>query len=259
MSSGIVLKDCFKSYTYDQDKATAPRETIARVRALLKELDLDILQETIRIDSGRLGIPIFISRCGKDAVRIIGTQKQMGKGGTPEQSEASALMELAERFSFFHFIKARSFIQETYRNIKDQALPLEALAHCFYDRSNDLDKIKDVFEQIPLSWVWAYNLTQKKDQLVPIDWFYLIHEYNGPSAGNTLEEAILQGLCEVVERHVSSVISHDLLLTPTIDPASVTDPAAKELIEKFDRLGIKLFLKDFSLDTGIPDGRLSGL
>ena len=252
MSSGIVLKDCFKSYTYDQDKATAPRETIARVRALLKELDLDILQETIRIDSGRLGIPIFISRCGKDAVRIIGTQKQMGKGGTPEQSEASALMELAERFSFFHFIKARSFIQETYRNIKDQALPLEALAHCFYDRSNDLDKIKDVFEQIPLSWVWAYNLTQKKDQLVPIDWFYLIHEYNGPSAGNTLEEAILQGLCEVVERHVSSVISHDLLPTPAIDPASVTDPAAKGLIEKFDRLGIKLFLKDFSLDTGIP-------
>ncbi len=252
MSSGIVLRDCFKSYTYDQDKATAPRETIARVRALLKELDLDILRETIRIDSGRLGIPIFISRCGKDAVRIIGTQKQMGKGGTPEQSEASALMELAERFSFFHFIKARSFIQETYRNIKDQALPLEALAHCFYDRSNDLDKIKDVFEQIPLSWVWAYNLTQKKDQLVPIDWFYLIHEYNGPSAGNTLEEAILQGLCEVVERHVSSVISHDLLPTPAIDPASVTDPAAKGLIEKFDRLGIKLFLKDFSLDTGIP-------
>jgi ribosomal protein S12 methylthiotransferase accessory factor len=252
VSSGIVLKDCFKSYTYDQDKAMTPQETVTRVRALLKELDLDILRETVRIDSGRLGIPIFISRCGKDAVRVIGTQKQMGKGGTPEQSEASALMELAERFSFFHFIKTRSFIREPYRNIKEQALPLEALAQCFYDRSNDLDKIKEVFERIPLSWVWAYNLTQKKDQLVPIDWFYLIHEYNGPSAGNTLEEAILQGLCEVVERHVSSVISHDCLLTPTIDPASVTDPAAKELIEKFDRLGIKFFLKDFSLDTGIP-------
>lgn len=252
MSSGIVLKDCFKSYTYDQDKARTPQETIARVRALLKDLDLDILKETIRIDSGRLNIPIFISRCGEDAVRTIGTQKQMGKGGTPEQSEASALMELAERFSFFHFIKTRPFIKETYGNIKDQAIALESLALCFYDRSQDLEKIQDVFEQLPLSWVWAYNLTQKKDQLVPIDWFYLIHEYNGPSAGNTFEEAILQGLCEVVERHVSSVISHDALLTPTIDPASVTDPAAKELIEKFDRLGIKLFLKDFSLDTGIP-------
>ncbi|MGC1401795.1 MAG: YcaO-like family protein [Thermodesulfobacteriota bacterium] len=252
MSSGIVLKDCFKTYTYDQDKSRTPQETISRVRDLLKEVDLDILKETVRIDSGRLGIPIFISLCGRDAVRIIGTQKQMGKGGTPEQSEASALMELAERFSFFDFIKTRPFITETYRNIKDQALPFEALGLCFYDQSGDLDKIRAVFEEIPLSWVQAYNLTQKKDQWVPIDWFYLIHEYNGPSAGNTLEEAILQGLCEVIERHVSSVISHDSLLTPTIDPASVSDPAARDLIEKFDRLGIKLFLKDFSLDTGIP-------
>jgi ribosomal protein S12 methylthiotransferase accessory factor len=48
------------------------------------------------------------------------------------------------------------------------------------------------------------------------------------------------------------VISNDYLPTPTIDPDSVTDPAAKELINKFDRLGIRLFLKDFSLDTGIP-------
>jgi ribosomal protein S12 methylthiotransferase accessory factor len=252
MSSGIILKDCFKTYTYDQDKSSTPVETIARVRALLKKVDLDILKETLRIDNGRLGIPIFISLCGQDAVRIIGTQKQMGKGGTPEQSEASALMELAERFSFFDFIKSHPFIRETFGNLKDQALPFEALALCFYDSSDDVEKVRAVFEEIPLSWVQAYNVTQKKDQYVPIDWFYLIHEYNGPSAGNTLEEAILQGLCEVVERHVSSVISYETMLTPTIDPATVSDPAARDLIAKFDRLGIKLFLKDFSLDTGVP-------
>jgi ribosomal protein S12 methylthiotransferase accessory factor len=252
MHSGIELKDCFKSYTYDQEKANLPRETIERVRARLKEIDLDILKETVRIDTGRLGIPIYISRCGSDAVQVIGTQKQMGKGGTPEQSEASALMELVERFSFFSFIRQRAFITETYQNIKDQALPFEALARCFYDQSPELDQIRGVFETIPLSWVWAHHLSLKKDVLIPIDWFYLIHEYNGPSAGNTQEEAILQGVCEVLERHVSSVISHDCLPTPTVDPDSVTDPAARDLIEKFARLGIRLYLKDFSLDTGIP-------
>lgn len=252
MSSGIVLKDCFKTYTYDQEKARTPRETINRVRALLKEIDLDILQETIRIDTGRLDIPIYISRCGRDAVQATGTQKQMGKGGTPEQSEASALMELVERFSFFTYIKKRAFLKERYGNIKDQAIAFESLALCFYDQSQDLDKLRELFEQIPLHWVQAHNLTQKKDQWIPIDWFYLIHEYNGPSAGNTFEEAILQGLCEVVERHVSSVISHDQLLTSTIDPASITDPAARDLMTKFEALGIKLFLKDFSMDTGIP-------
>ena len=241
-----------KTYTYDQEKTSLPQETIGRVRTRLKAVDLDILKETVRIDTGRLGIPIYISRCGTDAVRVIGTQKQMGKGGTPEQSEASALMELVERFSFFTFIQERQFVREAFRAVKDRAIPFEQLALCFYDQSTDLDKVREVFETIPLSWVWARNLTQKKDMLVPIDWFYLIHEYNGPSAGNILEEAILQGLCELVERHVSSVISYDFQTTPTIDPSTVTDPAARELIDKFDRLGIKLYLKDFSLDTGIP-------
>jgi ribosomal protein S12 methylthiotransferase accessory factor len=252
MSSGIVLQDAIKTYTFDQEKTRPPRETIDRVRARLREVDLDILKETVRIDSGRLGIPIYISRCGRDAVQVIGTQKQMGKGGTPEQSEASALMELVERFSFFTFIRERDFIRATYDQVREDALPFEQLARCFYDRSPDLERVREVLETVPLSWVWARNLTRDREVLVPIDWFYLIHEYNGPSAGNTLEEAVLQGLCELVERHVSSVISFDLLTTPTIDPASVTDPAARELIDKFDRLGIKLFLKDFSLDTGIP-------
>ncbi|HMK65005.1 MAG TPA: YcaO-like family protein, partial [Thermodesulfobacteriota bacterium] len=252
MTSGITLKDCFKSYTYDQEKSITPKDTITRVRQQLKEVNLDILQDTIRIDTGRLGIPIYISRCGRDAVQVIGTQKQMGKGGTPEQSEASALMELVERFSFFTYIKNTPFLKETYGTLKGKTLPVEFLARCFYDESGDMNKVGEVFEEIPLNWVLAHNLTRKMDQWVPIDWFYLIHEYNGPSAGNTLEEAILQGLCEVVERHVSSVISHDHLLTPTIDPASITDPAARDLLDKFEALGIKLYLKDFSLDTGIP-------
>jgi ribosomal protein S12 methylthiotransferase accessory factor len=251
-SSGIVLKDCFKTYTYDQDKAQSPSETIDKVRSLLKTVDLDILKETVRIDSGRLGIPVYISRCGQEAVKIIGTQKQMGKGGTPEQAEASALMELVERFSFFSFIKGRPFREANYRDLGEEALEQKYLALAFYDRSGDLEKLAPLLEEIPLAWVPARNLTRNKDQWVPIDWFYLIHEYNGPSAGNTLEEAVLQGLCEVVERHVSSVISNDHLLTPTIDPASVKDPAAKALIDKFHWAGIKLFLKDFSLKTGIP-------
>ena len=62
----------------------------------------------------------------------------------------------------------------------------------------------------------------------------------------------MQGLCEVVERHVGSVISHGRLFTPIIDPASVTDPAAVTLLEKFASQGIVLHIRDFSLDTGIP-------
>jgi ribosomal protein S12 methylthiotransferase accessory factor len=43
----------------------------------------------------------------------------MGKGGTPTQSEASAVMELAERFSFFSFWKnPANFRLDTYKNVE---------------------------------------------------------------------------------------------------------------------------------------------
>ena len=99
MTSQIVIGDCDKTYRHDQDKAKAPAETVRWVRDCLAKLNLQLLTETRRIDTGRLDIPVYISLCGQDATRLTGTKKQMGKGATPIQSEASALMELIERFS----------------------------------------------------------------------------------------------------------------------------------------------------------------
>jgi ribosomal protein S12 methylthiotransferase accessory factor len=76
----IVLKDAPKGFTDDQDKIIAPEETVRRLRERLARIDIDMLQDTVRIDNGRLGIPVFFSRCGRDARRVTGTTKQMGKG-----------------------------------------------------------------------------------------------------------------------------------------------------------------------------------
>jgi ribosomal protein S12 methylthiotransferase accessory factor len=253
VSHKIVLKDAFKGYTLDQDKIITPEETVQRFRAKLKALDLDILERTLRIDSGRLGIPVYFSICGKDAQQVIGTKKQMGKGCTPEQSEASAVMELAERFSFFSFCKnPANFFVETYGNVKDRAVPLDMIALSVHDQSEDGERAKEIFSRLPLKWTWAYNLTAQQELLVPFNWFYTINEFNGPSAGNCVEEALSQGISEIVERHVSSLVSRNLLKVPGISLQSVRDPVALDLIRKYERVGVKLFLSDFSLDTGIP-------
>ncbi|UCE83463.1 MAG: YcaO-like family protein [Deltaproteobacteria bacterium] len=252
MNKCIKLRDIFKTYTYDQDKVRSPEETVAHVRKRFANVDMDILDKTMRIDSGRLDIPVYISLCGTDTVVLTGTKKQMGKGGTPIQAEASALMELAERFSFFSFIKNTPFLMATYEKTDGNKLPMEMLWQALYDEATDVEAGIAALAEIPLRWTRAHNLTRNMDTIIPIDWFYTIHEYNGPAAGNALEEAILQSLCEVVERHVSSVISHERLLVPSIDPASVQDPAAREILNKFAAQSIQLFIKDFSLDTGIP-------
>jgi len=253
MSYKVILEDAFKGYTVDQDKIVSPELTVLRFKEKLKQVDLDILERTMRIDNGRLDIPVYFSLCGKDAEEIIGTKKQMGKGGTPHQSEASALMELAERFSFFSFCKnPKNFFQEQYRNLKEPALSFETIAQSVHDDSDELDVAQKVFARLPLQWTWGYNLTRQEEVLVPFNWFFMINEFNGPCAGNCVEEALSQGICEVVERHVSSVISREKLKTPAVRIESIRDLLVREMIEKYQRVGIELFISDFSLDTGIP-------
>ena len=99
----LTYGDCRKQYTYDQDKVCTPEETIAKLRQKLAEVKLDILKDVQRVDTGRLDIPVYFSVCGREAFEVIRNKKQLGKGCTPAQSQASACMELVERFSFFSF------------------------------------------------------------------------------------------------------------------------------------------------------------
>jgi len=253
LGCNIKLEDAYKGYTFDQDKIVTPEETVKRFKNRLKAVNLDILEETVRIDNGRLDIPVYFSVCGRDALEIIGTKKQMGKGGTPSQSEASAVMELAERFSFFSFWKnPENFRRDTYKNVKDKAISFEAIAKSVHDESDELDRAREIFEDLPLKWALGCNMTKDREILIPFDWFFAINEFNGPSAGNCVEEAMSQGICELLERHVSSIISREKINVPAIDLDTVTDPLTRELIGKFKNAGIELFASDFSLDTGIP-------
>ncbi len=253
MTHKIILNDAFKRFTLDQDKIFSPGETVRIFKEKLKKVNLDILEYTVRIDNGRLDIPVYFSSCGKDAIKIIGTKKQMGKGATPEQSEASAVMELAERYSFFSFCKnPKNFFIEKYRNIKDRAISFEMIARSVNDDSDDLEISRKIFEDLPLKWTRAFNLTRNQEVAIPFNWFFTINEFNGPSAGNCVEEAISQGVCEIVERHVSSIISRNSLKVPAINADSATDPMVVQMIQKFRNNGIKFYLSDFSLDMGIP-------
>lgn len=252
----ITLQNCKKQYTYDQDKACTPEETVDRFLEKLKQTNLDILKEVRRIDNGRLDIPVYFSMCGKDALKTIGNKKQMGKGSTPEQSRASACMELGERYSFFSFIKnPDNFLIGDYAQMRQQGYPVlesSVLLKSVHDTQLSPASLEKLLSGLPMRWAWATNISRGEDVLVPFSWFYAINEFNGPSAGNTYEEAILQGISEIIERHVCAVVTMEERYTPAIDPDSVTDPVARMLLDKFDRCGIKVYLNDFSLDTGIP-------
>ncbi|MCF8091788.1 MAG: YcaO-like family protein [Desulfotignum sp.] len=253
MTYKIELKDAVKGYTYDQDKIISPEKTVEQFKNRAAEAGLDILNRTRRIDNGRLDIPVFFSECGAHARQVIGTNKQMGKGGTPAQSEASAVMELAERFSFFSFVKNPAhFFEARPKDLDGTALPFDQIIRSVHDTREDALKIKHIFDDLTLQWTRGYNLTLGKEVLIPFNWFYMINEFNGPCAGNCNEEALSQGICELVERHTSSLVSHGNLAVPGIRTDTFTDPLVKEMLAKYKKCGIRVYTSDFSLDTGIP-------
>ncbi|MGB9712029.1 YcaO-like family protein [Dissulfurimicrobium hydrothermale] len=260
-----MFKDSFKASGADIDKAIAPGDTVAWARSRLEAFDTQILKTAERIDKGRLGIPVYISRYTPQASRITGTQKQMGKGATPEQAEASAVMELVERFSIFSFVKdgTRSNQGKFTDIFADIAIDWDEFELLPIDEMLMAAGLKNesrcpealawlVSTAMSFKWTKALRPHDGKGFLLPWSWFWPINEYNGSAAGNSLEEAAVQAICEVVERHVCSIISRDKLETPTIDPGSLQNPVARELVRKFRETGIHLILKDFSLGLGIP-------
>lgn len=253
MNYKIKLNNAYKAYTLDQDKVIDPEKTVCRFMDKLKNINLDIFDGTVRVDNGRLGIPVYFSRCGTDATAVTGTKKQMGKGGTPQQAQASAVMELVERFSFFSFSNNKdNFFTDRHENIRDQAMDFEMIVRSVHDEVDDPEVTRSIFEKVPMRWTWGYNLSTDRTMFIPFDWFFMINEFNGPCAGNCPEEAIIQGICEVVERHVSSIVSRNRIRVPSIRKSSIFEPLVVEMLEKYHRTGIDLYLSDFSLDMGIP-------
>jgi hypothetical protein len=177
----IHFQDAFKQYLHDQDKIITPEETVARFKQRLVVSGLDILQDIVRIDNGRLGIPVYFSVCGPDARKVIGNTKQMGKGASPAQSQASAVMELGERFSLFSFYQNEdNFIRAPFSAIKSSAIGFDAIARSVSDTSDDLAVTRNIFEAITHAAGPGRTSSMKAEP------FWCLSTGSGPSTSSTV-------------------------------------------------------------------------
>lgn len=244
-----MIDSCLKNYTFGQDKVLIPKETVKTALSRLKQNELIRLSTILRIDKlDRIGIPAFICEIESN----LGIVDSCGKGTSIDQAKASALMEAVERYSCEWFIKKkRPFIVSSYDNLKGNALdPLSLLLPLPSVYQTD-DILKDL-RKVSLPWVEAFSLTHNKPIIFPLHWFYLIYGTTGFASGNTIQEAILQAIGEVIERHNISRVVQGKLSTPSLDISSIDHHIAKSLIKKFFDAGIELYIKDFSLGLNIP-------
>ncbi len=247
-----MLKSSFKNYTGVQEKTCHPQETIERVLKNLDSLGIQVLKKIFRIDDlDRIGIPVYVCKVYEEVGKRLGMDESFGKGATPEQAEASALMELVERYSNFSFLLEENYLIESYGNLKEETISVDTLLSPLHSVFKEDGFIKEL-KNIKLRWNEAYDILEDKKIIFPLYWFYRIYGTTGWAAGNTLEEATLQALCEIIERHCISIIMEEKLKVPTVEIDSIKDSLLKELIDKIISSGIEIIIKDFSLDLKIP-------
>ncbi len=89
---------------------------------------------------------------------------------------------------------------------------------------------------------------------LPQDLLFCIHGSNGMSAGNTMEEALVQGLAEVFERYVNRKIALEHICPPSVPRSFLNQiPVLSHIISEIEKNGeYEVIVKDCSLGRGFP-------
>jgi thiazole/oxazole-forming peptide maturase SagD family component len=75
---------------------------------------------------------------------------------------------------------------------------------------------------------------------------------NGNAAGNSLEEAILQGFMELVERDSVALWWYNRIQRPAVDLDSFDEPYLQALRDYYQSQNYELWVLDITSDLNIP-------
>ncbi|AKB26858.1 hypothetical protein MSSAC_0148 [Methanosarcina siciliae C2J] len=236
------------------DEAT----TLENTKDQIKRIGVTRIADITNLD--RLGIPIFSAIRPSAAPGAISIYS--GKGSTEQRARISAIMEsfercLAERpgvnANIEGSISAPALV-ESYASAKENCSVLDPNSLLLSQPFNPGSLIE---------WVGAYDLMNGEEVFVSANAVY--HPYdapgqcqklflsntNGLASGNVLEEAILHGLLEVIERDAISTAQFTRNLGKEI-VLTEEDGYLYELARKFKDAGIDLKIWLVPTDTGIP-------
>jgi ribosomal protein S12 methylthiotransferase accessory factor len=196
-----------------------------------------------------------------------------GKGMTDVQAKASALCEALERYSGnFRGDEIRK--RASYRQLGTSAIHPNTcmlFSEKQYQRSKEWNTGNSFYLRIPdpldeaaeIEWTPVWSLSEQEFKYLPTDYcyygypvqpgaFYCLADSNGNAAGNTLEEAILQGFFELVERDSVCLWWYNRVQRPAVDLDSFDEPYIQKLRKHYVDLKRDLWVLDLTSDLQIP-------
>ena len=223
------LESRIKQFTDDGGHRTADPKKAFSTYAHLIDPYVGFFRNMSPIDTGRNDlVHVFMMQYSRtafltDSADLLRTDTgySYGKGISEWQSKASCLFEAIERYSG-QWRPGRPVLNRSYEDIEHRAIPAEDLllfSERQYKNRADWNKncpkkfmvFKPLDSQVPIDWLATHALKTGETVFIPAAYgmynypdpehrAFIYADSNGCAAGLTREEAILQGLFEVVER-----------------------------------------------------------
>ena len=231
-----------------------PSQTIENNEDKCKIAGITRITEITHLD--RIGLPDFsaIRPTSQDgAISIYG-----GKGISVEHAKASAMMEGFERYSAEKQNENTVTGSISEISSKGNTIDIETL-------NLPKDFKKENIDSLNLEWNICHDLISGEDYYVPSNAIY--HPYvtddntiqslfksntNGLASGNSLEEAILHGMFEVIERDAWSIFELTHKNSAQIDLDSIESDVVNDALLKFSENEINIKLMDLTADINVP-------
>lgn len=242
----LILKSIKKVCKEGTHRAKSFHETLSFLENIYQKAGITRVADITGLDI--IGIPVFTSIRPSAAEGAITVYN--GKGHTPELAKISAIMEGIERYSAEP--DPSKIVRGSYEELSK-----------YFEVLNPNELILPPFRRYSngekLEWVYGFSLIKNKEILVPAE--AVFHPYkrenqlfrtntNGLAAGNVIEEAVLHGLLEVIERDAWSLYEAGAIEAKDLEVNS--NGLAEELLKKFERANIKVYIKDITSDIEIP-------
>ena len=255
-------------------RSVSPSATVARFRRHLSPLTgvvsrLERIQADLPLNTNYYATHNFSGPAKTvHELRAGLSSGSFGKGSTAEQGEASALMEAIERYSgIFQGDEIRAKRRFTDFPLDEAIPPNEVLQFSAAQLrtptlgSDERSAIPALFDRsAKIEWSPVWSLRDARFKYLPTSLLYFFYrgaaafaaDSNGCAAGNTLEEAIVQGFLELVERDAYAIWWYNRLRRPELDLGQFDDAYVRDLQKQLAQTGRRLWVLDVTSDLGIP-------
>lgn len=199
--------------------------------------------------------------------------RSAGKGRTDSQAMASGFCEAIERYSgVFQGDEIRE--KGSYQQMGDKAIHPNVCMNFsqqqYQNREQWNVECQGWFQKVPepfdedrvIDWTPVWSLTYQEFKYLPTAYCYYGYrpdykpdcwaDSNGCAAGNTIEEAILQGFMELVERDAVALWWYNCLQKPQIDLDSFDEAYFQSLKQYYQTINRELWVLDITSDLNIP-------